>query len=217
MIKIAPSLLSCDLLHIGEELKKMEQSGADYVHIDCFDGHFAPNIAFGPDFVKAIKKGTSLPLDVHLMLENPLRFVSSFLDAGSDFLTFHQEVISQQEFASLSAKLHSRNVKIGLSLMPVTPIEKIKPYLKDCDLVLVMSVMPGFSGQKFQENALQRIADLKKEREEMHASFLIEVDGGVNDTNAFSLIESGADILVSGSYLFEGNMKDKIERVKRYE
>ncbi len=217
MIKIAPSLLSCDLLHIGEELKKMEQSGADYVHIDCFDGHFAPNIAFGPDFVKAIKKGTSLPLDVHLMLENPLRFVSSFLDAGSDFLTFHQEVISQQEFASLSAKLHSRKVKTGLSLMPITPIEKIKPYLKNCDLVLVMSVMPGFSGQKFQENALQRIADLKKEREEMHASFLIEVDGGVNDTNAFSLIESGADILVSGSYLFEGNMKDKIERVKRYE
>jgi ribulose-phosphate 3-epimerase len=196
-IKVAPSILSADFRSLARDLKRIERAGADMVHIDIMDGHFVPNITIGPVVVKTIASSTRLPLDVHLMIENPLDFIDDFLACGSDRITVHIEAISKPELAKLRLKLKAKGIKLGVSLNPDTPLKKIKGVLKNVDFVLVMSVYPGFSGQRFIPSVLPKIKKLRS----LYKGD-IAVDGGVNDKTARVLIRAGANILASGSYVF---------------
>jgi len=209
-IKVAPSLLSADFGCLAEEVRKVEQAGADMLHIDVMDGHFVPNITIGPAVVKYIRKCTKLPLDVHLMIKNPQKYIDVFAAAGSDMLTVHIETISGAKLKALSSKLKSRGIKFGISLNPATAIAKIKPVLKYADLVLVMSVNPGFGGQSFIPSAVGKIKELRS----LYQGD-ISVDGGINDLTARSVIRAGANILAAGSYIFGAKDKKKaIERIR---
>ncbi len=209
-IKVAASLLSADFSCLADEIKKVEQAGADMLHIDIMDGHFVPNITIGPVVVKYIRKCTKLPLDAHLMIENPQEFVDAFVNAGSDMITVHIETISGSKLQALSSRLKSKGIKFGISLNPSTPISKIKPVLKYIDFILVMSVNPGFSGQGFIPGAIKKIKELR-------AIYKgdISVDGGINNLTAKGVIEAGANILASGSYIFGArNKREAIERIR---
>jgi len=209
-IKIAPSILSADFSCLDRELKKIERAGADMVHIDVMDGHFVPNITIGPVVVKYIKKHTRLPLDVHLMIENPQKYTDEFIKAGSDMITFHIETVSGTELKILRSKLKAKGVKLGVSLNPNTAISKIKSVLPWVDFVLVMSVFPGFSGQEFIPSALTKVKKLRA-----IYSGDISVDGGINDKTAGPVIRAGANILAAGSYVFSAsNVKQAIERIR---
>lgn len=209
-IKIAPSILSADFSCLDREIRKVELAGADMLHIDVMDGHFVPNITIGPVVVKYIRKVTSLPLDVHLMIEEPLELLDEFIKAGSDMITAHIETLSSVKFRALSLKLKTKGIKCGVSLNPNTPLKRIKGILKYVDFVLVMSVYPGFSGQEFIPAALPKIRQLR----EIFAGD-ISVDGGVSDQNAARLIDAGANVLASGSYIFMAKDKKKaIERLR---
>jgi len=199
-IKIAPSILSADFSCLGDELGRMEKAGADLFHVDIMDGHFVPNITIGPAVVSFMRKATKLPLDVHLMIENPQEFIDPFVYAGSDMITMHAEAISLNEFKRAVVKLRKKGIKAGISLNPPTPAKMLLRYLPYSDLILVMSVNPGFGGQKFIPSALPKIAYLRSK-----FSGDIAVDGGVNDQVSRLLIKSGANILVSGSYLFKSS------------
>lgn len=196
-IKIAPSILSADFSCLDKEIKRVELAGADMLHIDVMDGHFVPNITIGPVVVKYIRKITRLPLDVHLMIKKPEKFIDDFVRAGSNMLTLHIETISASGFRLQATRLRKKKVKIGISLNPATPLSKIKPVLDRVDFVLVMSVNPGFSGQKFIPQVLPKIKQLR-------SIFKgdISVDGGVNERVAGRLIKAGANILAAGSYVF---------------
>ena len=196
-IKIAPSILSADFSCLDREIKRAESGGADLLHIDVMDGHFVPNITVGPVVVKYIRKVTRIPLDVHLMIERPENFIEDFIKAGSDMITVHIETISETKLKAQSLKLRRKGIKFGVSLNPDTHINRIKGILKYVDLVLVMSVYPGFSGQEFIPSVLPKIKSLR-------SLFKgdISVDGGVTDKIAAKLIRSGANILASGSYIF---------------
>lgn len=210
MIKIAPSLLSADFSCLASEIKRVEKAGADMLHIDIMDGHFVPNITIGPVVVKYMRKVTRLPLDVHLMIEQPLKYVDAFLEAGSDMITVHAETVSCREIKNLALRLKRKGVKLGISLNPQTDLFKIKKMLAWADFILVMSVNPGFGGQKFIPEVLPKIRKLR-------AIFKrdISVDGGVNDKVAKQLIEAGANILASGSYIFGAkDTKKAIERIR---
>ncbi len=209
-IKIAPSLLSADFSCLDREIRKVEDAGADMLHIDVMDGHFVPNITIGPAVIKCIRKVTKLPLDTHLMIENPGNLIDDFIKAGSDMITMHIETISAQGFKKQAAYLKSKNVKAGISLNPGTPLAKIKGVLNYADFVLVMSVNPGFSGQAFIPKALPKIKELRS-----IFGGDISVDGGVNDKVAGAIIKAGANILAAGSYIF-GAMDTKlaIERIR---
>jgi len=209
-IKIAPSILSADFSCLDREIKKVELAGADMLHIDVMDGRFVPNITIGPAVVKCIRKVTKLPLDVHLMIENPGNLIDDFIKAGSDMITMHIETINAAGFKKQAAYLKSRNLKTGISLNPGTPLAKIKGVLKYADFVLVMSVNPGFSGQAFIPKALPKIKELRSIFDGD-----ISVDGGVNEKVAGSIIKAGANILAAGSYIF-GAMDTKlaIERIR---
>lgn len=209
-IKIAPSILSADFSCLEKEIKRVESAGADMLHIDVMDGQFVPNITIGPAVVKCIRRVAKLPLDVHLMIERPEALIDSFVDAGSDMITVHIEVVRSSLFKVLSSKLRKRGIKFGISLNPSTPLSKIKKVLKYADFVLVMSVNPGFSGQKFIPSVIPKIKKLR-------AIFIgeISVDGGVSDKVAAGLIKAGANILASGSYIFGAkNTKQAIERIR---
>ena len=209
-IKVAPSILSADFSCLDREIKKVEQAGADMLHIDVMDGHFVPNITIGPVVVKYIRKVTKLPLDVHLMIAKPEKFIDDFVAAGSDMLTVHIEAISALRFAPCALRLKSRGIKVGVSLNPNTPLEKIKNLLDMVDFVLVMSVNPGFSGQKFIPSVLPKIKKLRS-----IFSGDISVDGGVNAQVAGRLIKAGANILACGSYIFGAkDTKLAIERIR---
>ena len=209
-IKVAPSLLSADFSCLGKEIRKVELAGADLLHIDVMDGHFVPNITIGPIVVKYIRKVTKLPLDVHLMIENPERYIDRFLEAGSDMITVHIETLSSLKIRAQSAKLKKRGIKFGISLNPATPLAKITPVLKYVDLVLIMSVNPGFGGQKFIPAVLPKIRELRSK-----FNGQISVDGGVNEQTAGKLIAAGADILAAGSYIFAAkDVKKAIERIR---
>jgi len=209
-IKVAPSLLSADFSCLAEEIKKVEKAGADLLHIDVMDGHFVPNITIGPAVVKYIRKCTKLPLDVHLMIKNPQKYIDVFAAAGSDMLTVHIEAISGAKLKALSSKLKGKGIKFGISLNPATAIAKIKPVLKYADLVLVMSVNPGFGGQSFIPSAVGKIKELRS----LYQGD-ISVDGGINDLTARSVIRAGANILAAGSYIFGAKDKKKaIERIR---
>ncbi|MFA6129419.1 MAG: ribulose-phosphate 3-epimerase [Candidatus Omnitrophota bacterium] len=197
MIKVAPSILSADFSNLGAELKKVQRAGADLIHVDIMDGHFVPNITIGPVVVKHIRKTTKLPLDVHLMIENPAKYIGAFVEAGSDMITVHIEVVSLKELAAIAKILKRRGVKLGVSLNPATPLAKIKKALALVDFVLVMSVNPGFGGQAFIPSALTKIRQLR-------AIFKkdIAVDGGINNITGRQVKEAGANVLAAGSYIF---------------
>lgn len=207
MVKIAPSILSADFSRLGEEIKDVEQGGADYIHVDVMDGHFVPNITIGPLIVDAIRPVTKLPLDVHLMIENPDEYIEAFAKAGADYITVHVEACRH-----LHRTIHhikSFGVKAGVVLNPATPVETIQHVLADIDMVLLMSVNPGFGGQKFIPDVLSKITAVKKMAQDKGLNIEIEVDGGVNSETAKLCIEAGASVLVAGSAIYNEADREK--------
>ncbi len=210
IIKVAPSILSADFSCLGSQVKKATAAGADLLHVDVMDGHFVPNITIGPVVVKYLRKVTKLALDVHLMIEQPGKFIEPFIAAGSDMITVHIEVVSLKEIATMSRMFKKRGIKFGVSLNPGTGFEKIKPALKFADFVLVMSVHPGFGGQSFIAQVLPKISRI---REVFNKD--IAVDGGINATTAKLAKSAGANILVAGSYIFGAkSMKKAINSLR---
>lgn len=200
MIKIAPSILSADLSRMEEEIVKVEKAGADLIHIDVMDGHFVPNITMGPIIVKAAKKCAKIPLDVHLMIENPDRYIPSFAKAGADIITIHVE--ASKNLAEDIELIRQNNAMPGIVVNPKTPIEAVFPYLDKIAMVLVMSVNPGFEGQSFMPEVLEKVRKLKAECVMRDARCDIEIDGGINLENARSAIDAGVNVLVAGSAIF---------------
>ena len=214
-IKISPSILSADFSKLGSEIQNLEKAKADLIHIDVMDGHFVPNITIGPEVINKLRKYTSLPFDVHLMIAPVDNFIKNFADAGADIITIHPEATNDLE--SSIKKIKSYNKKVGISLNPETPLDKLNNVLDKIDLVLIMSVNPGFGGQKFIENTLNKIKKLRLKIDQLKLKVEIEVDGGINFENSKSIIKAGADILVSGTTIFksnEGNIKKNIEILK---
>ena len=195
-LKIAPSLLSADFAHLAEEVKKIEAAGGDMLHLDVMDGHFVPNITIGPFIVKAIRKITKLPLDVHLMIEKPERYIQAFAEAGADNITFHAEA-AHEEVGDCIEIVHSFHVTCGVSLKPATPVSRIEEYLKEIDMVLLMTVNPGFGGQRFMPEVLPKISQLRSIFEGD-----IDVDGGISKETCRAVVDAGANILVAGSAVF---------------
>ncbi|MBS1972383.1 MAG: ribulose-phosphate 3-epimerase [Bdellovibrionales bacterium] len=207
---VAPSILSADFANLEKELKAISVAGADWVHVDVMDGHFVPNLTIGIPVVESLKKVSSLPLDVHLMIEKPERYVEDFVKAGSDYLTIHVEATEKPH--EVLRKIRSLGAKAGITLRPGTPLSEIMPYLGECDLVLVMTVEPGFGGQSFMMDQVEKMKALREERERRGLKYLIEVDGGVNEkTLAYC---KDADVLVAGSYVFRNDYKKAIESLK---
>lgn len=213
MTKIAPSILSADFAKLGEEIKDVEKGGADYIHVDVMDGHFVPNITIGPLIVEAIKPITNLPLDVHLMIENPDLYIEQFAKAGADIISVHVEACPHLHRTLQLIK--DNGVKSGVVINPATPASSIKEVLSMVDLVLVMSVNPGFGGQSFIYETVQKITEINQLRKENNYSFELEVDGGVNVDTAKLCTDAGADVLVAGSAVFnKDNRKDAIEAIR---
>ncbi len=209
-IKISPSILSADFSQLGNEIKRLEKGGADLIHVDVMDGHFVPNLTIGPPVIKVLRQYSTLPFDVHLMISPVHKYIKDYAEAGADIITIHPEATENIESSvSLIKKL---NKKIGLSLNPDTSIEIIEKFLSSIDLVLIMSVYPGFGGQKFIPNVVNKIKKLKSIKEKQNLKFDIEVDGGINFDNSKLVVEAGANILVSGTTIFKnnnGNIKKK--------
>ena len=214
-IKISPSILAGDFSNLGSEIKRLEEGGADMIHVDVMDGHFVPNLTIGPPVIKSLRKYTKLPFDVHLMISPVHKYIKNFSDAGSDIITIHPEATENiKESIDL---IKSLGKKVGLSLNPDTPIYTIEKYLIEINLVLVMTVHPGFGGQKFISKILDKIRDLKKIKDEKGLNFDIEVDGGINFENNSDVINAGANILVSGTTIFKdnnGDIKKNIELLR---
>ena len=205
-IKISPSILSADFSQLGTEIKRLEEGGADMIHVDVMDGHFVPNLTIGPPVIKALKQKCSLKFDVHLMISPVHKYIEAYADAGADIITIHPETTDNLEKSIL--KIKSLNKKVGVSLNPESKIDLLKNILDQIDLVLIMSVNPGFGGQKFMPEVLDKIKELKKIQSENNINFDIEIDGGINFDNCKTAIDAGANILVSGTTVFKGNDGD---------
>ena len=205
-IQISPSILSADFSQLGNEIKRLEESGADFIHVDVMDGHFVPNLTIGPPVIKTLKKNCSIKFDVHLMISPVHKYIEAYSDAGADIITIHPEATDNLS-ASIS-KIKELKKKAGVSLNPETKIDVIKDHLDKIDLVLIMSVNPGFGGQKFMPEVLEKIKELKKIQKNKKLNFDIEIDGGINFENSKIAIEAGANILVSGTTIFKSNNGD---------
>tara|TARA_B100000963_G_scaffold67459_1_gene55610 strand:- start:134 stop:793 length:660 start_codon:yes stop_codon:yes gene_type:complete len=214
-IQISPSILSADFSQLAYEIKRLEEGGADMIHVDVMDGHFVPNLTIGPPVIKSLRKHCSLIFDVHLMISPVHKYIKDFSDAGADIITFHPEATENIKETILLIKSLGR--KVGVSLNPDTEIDKISEYLGDIDLVLLMSVFPGFGGQKFMPEILSKVKSIKEIKDRGNFNFDIEVDGGINFSNSKDILNAGANILVSGTTVFKengGNIKKNIETLK---
>ena len=199
-VKIAPSLLSCDFTKMGDELRDMERIGADWAHLDVMDGHFVTNLTFGLPVIAALRPDSTIPFDVHLMIEAPEKYIDRYIDAGADILTVHLEAC--RDVLSALRAIRARGCKAGLSIRPGTPASAVFPYLTEADMILVMTVEPGYGGQKLIPECLDKIGEIKKRVAEMGKEILVEVDGGINAGNAATVRGAGADVLVAGSAVF---------------
>jgi ribulose-phosphate 3-epimerase len=211
-IKISPSILSADFSILGDEIKSLEQAGADLIHIDVMDGHFVPNITMGPPIIKMIRKCTKLPFDVHLMISPVEKYIKAFADAGSDIITIHPEATDNLKRAVGTIK--SLGKKAGVSLNPKTPISALMDVVNDIDLILIMSVNPGFAGQSFMSEVLPKVTELRKIINDKKLKIDIEIDGGINFETAPLAVKAGANILVSGTTIFSGSLKDNIQKLR---
>ena len=205
-IQISPSILSADFSQLGSEIKRLEDGGADMIHVDVMDGHFVPNLTIGPPVIKALRKQCDLRFDVHLMITPVHKYIESYADAGADIITIHPEATDNLEASIL--KIRDLNKKVGVSLNPESKIDLIINFLNKIDLILIMSVNPGFGGQKFMPEVLEKIRELKKIQKEKNLNFDIEIDGGINFDNCKDAIGAGANILVSGTTIFKSNNGD---------
>ena len=205
-IKISPSILSADFSQLGKEISNLEKGGADLIHVDVMDGHFVPNLTIGPPVIKALRKYTKLPFDVHLMISPVHKYIKDFANAGSDIITIHPEATKDLKESIMHIK--ELNKKVGVSLNPDTKIDVIKSHLSNIDLVLIMSVFPGFGGQKFIKDVLKKIERLSEIKDKNSFKFDIEVDGGINFSNFKEVLEAGANVLVSGTTIFKENNGD---------
>ena len=214
-VEIAPSILNADFKNLESEIKKVENLGVRFLHFDVMDGHFVPNISFGAPILASISKIHNMINDVHLMISDPLKYVPDFVKAGADLITFHYESYEEKEKILETIKLiKSSNIKCGISIKPATTVEEILPYLDKVDLVLVMSVEPGFGGQKFNPVALEKIKELNRLKDKNNYHYLIEVDGGINAETAISCRSAGVDVLVCGTYLYRSkSLKEDYEKL----
>ncbi|QJA09218.1 ribulose-phosphate 3-epimerase [Romboutsia sp. CE17] len=203
MIKLAPSILSADFARLLEDVKKVESAGCEYLHIDVMDGHFVPNITLGPGIVKSLRKDVNMVFDAHLMIENPDNYIKEFVEAGCDIIVVHQEACKHLHRTIQNIK--SYNIKAGVALNPATPIETIKHVLEDVDMVLIMTVNPGFGGQSFIESTIPKIKELKSIIDSKNLKVDIQVDGGIKPENVDKVVDAGANIIVAGSAIFNSN------------
>ena len=211
-IQVSPSILSADFSKLGEDIKRLEDSGADMIHVDVMDGHFVPNLTIGPPVIKSLRKYTKLPFDVHLMIDPVHKYIKDYSDAGADIITFHPE--ATENISETINLIKSLNKKVGISLNPNTEITAATDYLDKIDLILIMSVYPGFGGQKFISEVIQKIKDLDQIRNEKKLNFSIEIDGGINFETSKIAIDAGVDILVSGTTIFKENNGDLKKNIK---
>ena len=219
MLILSPSALSADFAQLGADVAEVQKAGAPWIHLDVMDGLFVPNISIGIPVIKSLRKASDLYFDVHLMIEDPIRYIEAFANAGSDHITFHVE--AAKDPAAVLKKIRECGKKTGITLKPATPLSEIEPYLDDCDMVLIMSVEPGAGGQAYIESSTQKIADLKKMRDERGLAFDIEVDGGIKKDNVDVVLGAGANVIVAGSAVFKDdigqNVRDFEAAFKRFE
>lgn len=209
---LSPSILSADFTKLGEEIETIDNAGAEYIHVDVMDGMFVPSISYGMPVIKSIRKSTGKVFDVHLMISEPIRYIADFAASGADMITVHVEACS--DVVATIEKIREYKLKVGITLNPDTPVSAIKPYLNRVDMVLIMSVNPGFGGQKFITSSVDKIKEVKRLREELNLSYDIEVDGGINIDNLATVLEAGANVIVAGSAIFRGDAAENVKKFK---
>ena len=209
---LSPSILSADFTKLGEEIETIDNAGAEYIHVDVMDGMFVPSISYGMPVIKSIRKSTGKVFDVHLMISEPIRYIADFAASGADMITVHVEACS--DVVATIEKIREYKLKVGITLNPDTPVSAIKLYLNRVDMVLIMSVNPGFGGQKFITSSVDKIKEVKRLRDELNLSYDIEVDGGINIDNLATVLEAGANVIVAGSAIFRGDAAENVKKFK---